>query len=270
MKVRSSHLWLILSTVVAAALLVIAPGAQARDNVSLSLNVSFAATGAVTVTLPDGTPVGVTSGSPTLIPAGFYSLEFVQPGCTAVPMFTLKGPGVDIQEDLAGGELINDSADANFEPNSTYTWKIDTAPTIVHTFQTSNQVLGTPPPPAGAIIGQLDPYTGTKKATGGNTSVVGSAIAPFRGKLTGVVSSSGRMSIAFKGKGLANLKAGRYTVAVSDASRKVGFELKRAKHTPVVVTGVAFVGKHSLTVNLVAGKWLLTSGTGRSQAFVVK
>src|SRR5262245_60155275 len=58
----------------------LAPGAGARKDANLSLNVNYTAAGLVTVTLPDGTPVGSTSGAPTVIPAGYYSLNLSGPG----------------------------------------------------------------------------------------------------------------------------------------------------------------------------------------------
>ncbi len=61
----------------------------------------FAANGTISVTLPDGTPVGSPGGAPTVIPAGFYAVMFSGPaGTTGVPYFQLTGPGVDILENM--------------------------------------------------------------------------------------------------------------------------------------------------------------------------
>jgi hypothetical protein len=68
----------VLSTVAAVAagvVLVLAPAANAGRHATLSLTVTFTANGVVTVTLPDGTPVGSTGGAPTVIPAGYYTLS---------------------------------------------------------------------------------------------------------------------------------------------------------------------------------------------------
>src|SRR5438128_3676834 len=89
-----------------AGLLALAPAAQARRADSLSLIVNFTPSGVVTVTLPGGASVGTTSGSPTVIPAGFYTVVLHGPGeCINLPLFELKGPGVDIQDDMLGGEV---------------------------------------------------------------------------------------------------------------------------------------------------------------------
>ena len=80
---------LLAAAALAALALAFAPGAGA---VSLSLDVSFSATGQISVTLPDGTPVGSTSGAPTVIPAGFYTVVLSAPGgCTELPYFDLEG-----------------------------------------------------------------------------------------------------------------------------------------------------------------------------------
>ena len=114
---------------------------QARRAADLSLTVSFSASGAVTVTLPDGTPVGSTSGAPTVIPAGYYTLNLFGPGeCINLPLFELAGPGVNIQDDMLGGEVERNTLFATFLPNTTYTWHTDRNALVVHTFRTSSDV----------------------------------------------------------------------------------------------------------------------------------
>src|SRR5262245_19561459 len=72
----------------AGFLLLPGPNGHAARTANLSLTVNFTAAGIVTVTLPDGTPVGSTSGAPTVIPAGFYSLNLSGPGeCINLPLF---------------------------------------------------------------------------------------------------------------------------------------------------------------------------------------
>ena len=92
--------------------------------------------GAISVALPNGQPVGVTSGAPTVIPAGFYTVVLTGPGgCTAMPHFNLNGPGEAIHDNLNEGESDNFTYNAYFLPNSTYTWSSDAAPCVVHTFR---------------------------------------------------------------------------------------------------------------------------------------
>ena len=91
---------------------------------------------------------------------------------------------------------------------------------------------------------------------------MGSGLAVARGTLTGGVSASGAVSLTFNGKAAKTLQAGKYTVKVTDASKADGFLLVKGKRT-VAITGAAFVGKHTGTVTLTAGKWALDARSRR-------
>src|SRR5262245_18987753 len=100
------------------------------------------------MTTPTGAPVGTTSGAPTVIPAGYYSLILEGPaGCTLTPHFGLKGPGVTLTDNMPQGEDQFTEHDINFLPSSTYTWVNSDSLNVVYTFQTSSQVVGTKAPP---------------------------------------------------------------------------------------------------------------------------
>src|SRR5205823_1318597 len=95
--------------------------------------------GTITLTLPNGTQVGSTSGAPTVIPAGYYVVAMTGPGgCTAVPHFDLRGPGEAIHDNLNEGESDYFEYNAYFKPSSTYVWTSDAAPGVTHTFVTSS------------------------------------------------------------------------------------------------------------------------------------
>jgi hypothetical protein len=234
-----------------------APGANGARTASLSVNVTFSASGAVTVTLADGTPLGTTSGAPTVIPAGFYTVSLAGPGeCINLPLWTLKGPGVNLEDDMRGGEVEHNTLYATFLPNTTYTWHLDRSASIVHTFRTSGDVVGTQtstPAPT--------PKTSSTKPT--HVDIVGSLVLPFRGTLTAAVSASGRLTLAFKGKSVASLKAGRYTIKVTDESSTNGLLVEKLTKKPTTVTGTAFVGKRTATLRLTAGKWLFLEHAGK-------
>ncbi len=261
---HSRALRLIASSAVVAGLLMLPAAAQGRMAASLSLNVDFAINGTITVTMNDGTSVGSTSGSPTVIPAGFYTVLLSGPGgCTAMPHFDLKGPGVVIHDNLNEGETDNFTYNAYFLPSTTYVWSSDAAPAVVHTFVTSAVVEGTPPVkvgPSGLAAG--------KHTTVSSSSLVGSAILPFRGTLTGAVSAAGRLTLAYKGKSVASLKAGQYTISVTDNSSTNGFVLEKIKRV-VNITGTVFVGKRSASVDLTAGKWIFMPRLGQTTYTVV-
>lgn len=264
---RLSAARLLATAALAAALLALAPAAQGRTAANLSLVVNFLASGSITVTLPDGTPVGVASGSPTVIPAGFYTVQEIGPGgCTNLPYFDLRGPGESIVDNMDEGELAAATINANFQPNSTYTWRNDNLnPPVVYTFVTSSVIEGTAPlPPAATGI------TAGSHSSATSTDVVGSGLAPLRGALAAAVSAAGKLSLAAGGKSVTTLTAGRYTITVNDRSRKSGFMLESAKHATLSITGVAFVGKRSTTVDLTAGRWYLTpSPSAKKTASIV-
>ena len=256
--------WLL--RVAAAAVLVSGLlAAAARGASPPTLLVTFFVNGSITVTLPDGTPVGSTSGAPTVIPAGYYSVLMDGPGgCIQLPLFQLSGPGASIVSDMNGGEVDASTFNAFFLPNSTYTWHTDRGlSSAVHTFTTSGTV---------AASGNGQTTTTTPVVSSGtptSNDVVGSAIAPFRGTLTGSVSATGTLRAAFKGKSLRALAPGRYTVAVTDRSSSSGFVLRKGEHPPFVVSGPAFMGKRSATVTLTAGTWTLESAAGKPAFTVV-
>jgi len=259
---RSSALRLIVLSALGAALL-LPPVAHSSRAANLSLEVVFFINGTITVTL-NGTAVGTTSGAPTVIPAGVYTLELSGPGgCAYLPLFELKGPGQEIFEDLNGGEVDYISRVVNFLPNSTYYWRNPATPGVIHTFRTSADIVGTAPPPLAL------PSSG-KRSTVENKSIVGSKKVPFRGTLTGAVSAAGRLTVAYKGKSVNTLKPGRYTIAVIDNSSTYGFIVEKLKQKAVGITGAAFVGKRAATVRLTAGKWFFEPRLGKpAYSFVV-
>ena len=243
-----------------------APLARATTAANLSLDVSFSATGLISVTLPDGTPVGTTSGTPTVIPAGFYTLALSAPGgCTELPYFDLKGPGNNVLDNMDDGELTNNTDNADFLPNSTYTWRNDSIPGVTYTFSTSNQVLGTAPAQLGSATG----ISSGSKATTHSSDLVGSSVVPLRGRLTATVEPTGRLTLAYRGKSVTGLEPGRYTIVVNDRSATGGFVLKKPRHAAVSLTGAAFVGRRSATVDLTAGNWSFLSRLAAKSSYSV-
>jgi hypothetical protein len=235
-----------------AFLLVAASGGHAAQ---LTLDVTFSSTSAIAVTLPDGTPVGTSSGAPTQIPAGYYTMVISGPmGLPAgLPYFRLSGPKVDVLSNLNEGGLESQTIGVTFLPSSTYTWTNDAAPGVVNTFTTSSQVLGTAPstptsPDSGPPTASQDP--------------VGSAVVVSRGTLAAAVTVSGRLSVSLRGKSVDRLAAGMYRITVTDRSTKSGFVLAQPGHAAKTLTGAAFTGKRSFSVDLTAGRWSLLAAAG--------
>jgi hypothetical protein len=218
-----------------------------------TLLVTFFTNGSITVTLPDGTPVGSTSGAPTVIPAGYYSVLMDGPGgCIQLPLFQLSGPGASIVSDMNGGEVDASTFNAFFLPNSTYTWHTDRGvASAVHTFTTS----GTIASPTSTQTTTATPVTSSGNPT--SNDIVGSGIAPFRGTLTAALSSTGVLSVQHYAP---TMKAGRYRLTVTDKSTSRGFLLRKGNARPVSITRPAFVGQRTATITLTAGTWALTNG----------
>jgi hypothetical protein len=247
---------LVAGSALAAALLLPSP-AQARHVATPTIVVNFTPAGVVTVTL-NGTPLGTTSGPPTSISAGYYSLLLNGPGdCINLPLFELSGPGVNIQDDMLGGEVDTHSMPTYLMPNSTYTWHLDKSQSTVYTFRTSSDIVGS------AATGSSSSSSSSKNSKPTSQDIVGSESLPFRGALTGAVTASGRLSLSFKGKSITSLKAGRYTVSVVDRSSSNGFVVK-GKRSSVAVTGMAFVGKRTAKLSLTAGKWSFGPSAGKT------
>jgi len=243
----------------ALAALVVSPLGGARVAAPLTLTVTFSANGGITLATPDGTAVGATSGTPTSIPAGYYVIQMFGPGgCAVLPHFILHGPGVQLDDNMTEGEVNTASYNVFLQPNSTYVWNNDAVPGVSHTFVTGPTVQGTPPASAGP--GGL---SSSNHTTVSSSDLIGSGVLPYRGTLTVTVDPAGRLKLTFDGKVVSSLKAGRYTVTVTDRSKTTGLALRKAQRT-IPISSAKFVGKHSASVSLTAGRWSAVLGAGKS------
>ena len=248
------------------ALLALSPAAQARSDANPVLTVTFTISGQISFTAPDGTPLGTSSGTPTQIPAGYYTVQMNGPGgCSNIPYFDMNGPGVNVAENLLEGELASWQFNTYLAPNSTYTWhNVDAVPPTTFTFTTSSTVVGSLPAQAGP--------KGLSAADHGTAQSVNifatSSSTPLRGKLTGVVSAGGKLSLSFDGKSVAKLKPRSRvpSIAVTDKSTSSGFMLVN-KGKALSVTGGSFVGTKKLSVKLTTGKWLFAPSLGGKQSY---
>ena len=252
--------------VLGAAALVFASAGQAARTVNLTLNISFYSNGTVSVTAPDGSPIGTTSGSPTVVPAGYYSLVFSGPGgCFSLPTFHLTGPGANIVSNMTEAQGQKNPSGVELLPSSTYVWSNDAAPAVLHTFVTSAQVEGSPPTPGTSDGSSAN--VGGKHVT--SQDIVGSAVLPSRGTLTAAVNAAGKLSIAYRGRSFASLKAGHYTIVVSDKSSSRGLVLQKLRRSARTLSGPGFTGERKVAMDLTAGKWLFTDGSGKTVRPVV-
>ncbi len=248
------------------ALLAISPAAQARSEANPVLTVTFTISGQISFTAPDGTPLGTSSGTPTQIPAGYYTVQMNGPGgCSNIPYFDMNGPGVNVAENLLEGELASWQFNTYLAPNSTYTWhNVDAVPPTTFTFTTSSTIVGSQPAQAGP-----KGLSAANHGTAQSVNIFASTpTTPLRGKLTGAVSAGGKLSLSFNGKSVAKLKAGKYTIAVTDKSTSSGFMLVN-KGKVLSVTGGSFVGTKKLSVRLTTGKWLFAPSLGGKQSYSI-
>jgi hypothetical protein len=242
-----------------AATVVLVSTAQARTAANPVLRVNFQVDGSVTVTDGNGAPVGTRTGTPTVIPAGYYNVLLFGPGgCANVPYFTLKGPGESIVDNMDGGELSTNQYNAYFQPNATYTWHSDIDTTAVYTFATNGTLVGSPP----SVVGPKG-LSSSNHGTAQSVNPLGGNAPAFQGTLAALVSPSGKVSLTFKGKSVSNLTAGSYDVVVVDSSSSSGLMLQKIKRV-VTLTGLKFKGKHNGKVNLTAGKWLVMPRVGQT------
>jgi len=246
------------ATALTASLIVFVPGSGAARAANLSLYVSFFPNGSITLTAPDGSAIGTTSGTPTVIPAGFYTLVFSGPGgCTLLPNFRLSGPSTSLVTSLTEAQGQKNPTGIDLLPSSTYTWSSDGVPGVVHTFATSAQVEGSPPAPGTG--------SGTYTSSGKHVTsqdLVGSAVAQSRGTLRLALSPTGKLALAYQGKGVERLKAGKYRIVVSDASSRQGLVLQKLKRPALSLTKSTFTGSRTTFVTLTTGSWLFAAGAG--------
>jgi hypothetical protein len=218
----------------------------------------------ITVTLANGTSVGTTGGTPTVIPPGLYNLFLDDSAGVTGPEFDLSGPGVSMSENMFYGEIPSATFTATFAASSTYTWRNNEQPGIVFTFATSAATGSTGSGPTATT----PTSSGSKPGTPAK-SIVGSAVVPFRGKLAATVDAVGKLALTTKGKPVTSLKAGLYTFTVVDKSATSGFAIQKLKASSLTLTGVAYKGTHVATINLRAGQWTFFSPSGRKNFFIV-
>jgi hypothetical protein len=250
-----------------AAAAVLLPSALARpvDSVLPTLYVNYSMNCTFTITGDNGARVSAIAPGTYQVfittPMVFADVDltgvFDMTACKSFTQFSLTGPGVNVQTTLQDGDEDKELDKATFQPSSTYLAVDNNQPNVAR-FSFTTTATGS----AGAVASPTTNSTSGKGET--QSSLIGStssskssstASLPFVGALVASVSSAGKPKLMFKGKAVTSLKAGRYTVMVSDQSPKGGFIVQGVKQGADTVTGVAFVGKRTATLTLRAGQW---------------
>jgi hypothetical protein len=230
----------------------------------------FDADGTISLTYADGTPIGTPTPPGTLIPAGTYTIDLNNNSLDDLGNpheFELSGPGVNLQ----AGQATQLTWTATFLPASTYTYGDALNPTSQEeVFGTAGS--GSTSTNAGSPATLTTPTSTHATTTPSPTSnnPVGTAVVALRGALAGTVTRSGRLTLAFKGKPVGTLKAGRYTITIIDGSAQAGFILQGIRRAAVTITGIAFRGKRTLAVDLTSGQWFFyPTFVGKKTYFIV-
>jgi hypothetical protein len=254
------------AAVLLAAILVPSVGATRKEYPTLyvqySLNCTF-------------TIVDESGNTVTSIPPGTYEVAVTTPmmfsqvnappgsmaGCKGYVQFQLTGPGVYLYTTLFQGcnsfEVLNAQ---QFKPSSTYVAQDNNQPSVARvTFTTlASGAPVAPPSPQGPGTGKGTP----------STDLVGSQLVT-QGSLAADVSPAGKLTLRYKGKAVSSLKAGRYTVSVTDESPKTAFIVQELHKVGTTVGGRTFVGKQTKTVLLKAGQWFFSSGAGGTKTYFI-
>ena len=292
---RSSTLLVLLAAVASSAPIAGATGTDASgsaattllsDTGQATLYVSYTMNCTFTITGDSGQPV-------TQIAPGSYQITVSTPqvfadvdlagitdmtACKSFVQFQITGPGVSVSTTLQDGDEDYGVLDATFAPGATYTAVDNNQPSVARSRLHDHGVglAGRPPNPSGAssptagtgssqsdIVGE---DSGSSSASGKSSSraLVDRADAPA------TVTAAGKVTLSFQGKSVETLKAGRYTVAVTDKSKKSGFVVQEAGQPAISISTGAFTGKRSVPVELLKGQWLFyPSFLGAKKYFLV-
>ncbi len=241
------------------AALALAAGAQGA--VSQTIYAYFDVDGGLQISYADSSKVGST------VPPGTYTINLNNNGADDLGVdhiFHLTGPGVDYKAANVDTTAV---FSVTFQAGATYRFFDDLDPKISQTILASNAPPATTTNPLPST-----PVTSSTKATAGG--IVGSQAAPprrrSRGTLTATVSPSGKVTLSYHGKVVSSLKAGLYTVSVTDSSKKSGFVIQESHKVATSVSTAPFTGKKSKTLDLSKGQWFFyPSFIGQKTYFIV-
>jgi hypothetical protein len=249
----------------AAAALVLFSGVS-HAAVSSTIHAYFDADGHLMFTYLDGSQVAGT------IPPGTYTVIYDNLGADDLAVdhaFHLSGPGINFAPPAT---VVQATFSVTFSANATYTLQDDLHPTLERrTFVAGGSGGGSDTGAVSTSTSTSTPKSTTKAVSNDivGADIVDASKLPLRGTLTGAISSTGKLTLLYKGKVVGELKSGKYRFAIDDQTSKLAFKVQRLKKDAVTVTGVKFVGRHTATVPLDPGQWWFFSGAGKKIYFLV-
>lgn len=269
------HVWVVPVACGAAVLALtaaVAHGAsQSHRAVSSTLHAFVHDDASINLLYDDGTPVGSQARNEPTIPPGTYTIKVVDDAFDH--NFHIMGPGVDESTDVGG--TSSPTWTVTFQPGGEYRFQCDEHPDFMWgAFQATGTATSSGSSSTGSSSSSGSTASGSTSSGGsGLSSGVSSSgssasggTAAVAGTLAGRVSAAGALTLSLGGHAVTKLAAGRYRVTVVDASKKRGFSLQQAGHAATAVTGVSFVGTHSITVTLAHGKLTVFAAPGKTGA----
>ena len=218
----------------------------------------------------DGTAVGDQDKVPPTIPPGTYTINVDD--AADIHNFHLFGPGVDMATDT-GGESTP-TWTVTFQPGSTYKFQCDTHFDFMWgEFQTSGTAPAsstTPSSSGGSTTlsppGSASSSSGSSSSAGKSTSSASAGSqSSLLGTLIGTVSSGGTVTLTWGGIPVKKIQAGRYKITVGDKAKTQSFVLQQKGHAAKILSSVAAVGDHTVTLSLTAGTWTFYSSAAKKK-----
>ena len=209
----------------------------------------------------DGSDVGNQARNAPVIPPGTYTIRAVDD--SGAHNFRLQGPGVDVGTTIGG--LQTPTWTVTFQQGAHYRLQCDDHPDFMYgEFNTSGTGTGSTSggSSSGGSTSGGSTSGGSSSSGGGTTSNTGTKPAAVLGTLIGRVNPAGKLVLTYGGIPVTKVKAGRYKITVADKAPTRSFVVGKAGGARTTVSGVAFVGTRSATLNLSAGKWTFYTSAG--------
>ena len=264
-----SRLVRLLTTLIAFAAFACLLGASTGAAATSAITLEYTSSGLLLVITADGAIIRTSTPPFAVISPGQYQVIFNNdmPDTRDIQhQFRLQGPGVNVQTDLAAGDNKTELYDVVLVPSSIYTYADDRQPSLAHVvFSTASTAT------AGTGTSSSGGSSAGSTGKSSNSSIVGSDLKPsvFRGKLAGSVGGTGKLTLTAGGTKIAKILSGRYKITVDDRTAKLGFTMQQIRKPAITLTGLSFVGKRTVTVDLKAGQWMFYSPSGKKTYFTV-
>jgi plastocyanin len=219
------------------------------------------------LTYDDGSDVGSQARVPPTIPPGTYTIKVLDDAHDH--NFHITGPGVEQSTDIGGSS--SPTWTVTFQPGGAYEFLCDAHPDFMYgnftaTGASGGTSSGGTSSGGTSSGGASSGSTSSGGTTSGGTTSQGGTSTTLVGTLIGRVNPAGKLSLTYGGVPVTRVQAGRYRITVADKTPSRSFLVQRTGHAATTISGVAFVGTHSVTLNLLAGRWTFFTSAGAKSA----